>query len=79
MASNNQVWNMDYADEEGEFSQELMNSLMMRGGDNEEARVLKERNMDPDKNPLAYTVISYDNRVSKIVKKWYGHDHRIII
>ena len=56
---------MDYAEEEGVFSQELMNGLMMRGGEQEEARVLKEHNMDPDKNPLAYTVIMFDNVVSK--------------
>ena len=64
-------WNIDFAGTSGSLSQELMNSLMSRGGDQEEARVLKGRNMDPERNPMAYTVMSFDNVVSN---KWFDHN-----
>ena len=67
MASNNQrMWNIEYARRTGECSQDLMNSIMMRGGEQEEARVLKDHNMDPSKNPLAVTIINYDNEVRRL-------------
>ena len=52
MASNNQrTWNIEYARKAGECSLDLMNSIMMRGGEQEEARVLNDHNMDPSKTP----------------------------
>ena len=67
MASNNQrTWNIEYARKAGECSLDLMNSIMMRGGEQEEARVLNDHNMDPSKNPLAITIINYDNEVRRL-------------
>ena len=69
MASNIPVterWNISLADTSGAASQELMNSIMTRGGEEGELRVLQDHNMDPSINPLAYTIISYDNEVKII-------------